>query len=143
MTDVEEEPVEAGPTPQCTGFHHVALSVRDLEVSSAWYERVFDLDIVMDEDGEARAARVYRLARTETMFGVVQHGANDGAPFGPERTGLDHLAFDVATRADVDAWATRLDLLGIAHSGAIDVPTGAILNFADPDGIQLSIFWER
>jgi len=127
----------------CTGFHHVALSVRDLAVSRAWYERVFDLETVMDEDGEERTARVYRLAGTETMFGIVQHRSNDGAPFAPVRTGLDHLAFDVATHEDVDAWVTRLDALHIAHSGAIDVPTGAILNFADPDGIQLSIFWER
>jgi glyoxylase I family protein len=129
--------------PSCTGFHHAALTVRDLDESARWYERVFDLETVMDEAGDQRAARVYRLAGTATWLGLVQHQANDDAPFSPMRTGLDHLALAVATRAGVDDWATHLDGLGIEHSGAIDVPPGAILNFPDPDGIQLSIFWER
>jgi glyoxylase I family protein len=129
--------------PSCTGFHHVALTVRDLEASSPWYERVFDLETVMDEPGEQRAARVYRLAGTSTWLGLVQHQANDGSPFSPTRTGLDHLAVAVESRDAVDEWAAHLDALGIEHSGAIDVPPGAILNFPDPDGIQLSIFWDR
>ncbi len=52
------------------------------------------------------------------------------------------LAFSVRGREDVDAWVERLDAAGIEHSGRIDIPLGAILNFADPDGIQLSIFYE-
>ena len=54
----------------------------------------------------------------------------------------DHAAFAVATRADMDAWVARLDDAGVEHSGAISIPSGAILNFADPDGVALSIFWE-
>ncbi len=41
------------------------------------------------------------------------------------------------------AWVTRLDDADVKHSGAISIPSGAILNFADPDGVQLSIFWEN
>jgi glyoxylase I family protein len=129
--------------PSCTGFHHAALTVRDLDESARWYERVFDLEIVMDEAAEQRAARVYRLLGTSTWLGLVEHQANEGAPFSPTRTGLDHLAIDVAQRADIDDWVAHLDTLGVEHSGAIDTPWGAILNFPDPDGIQLSIFWER
>ncbi len=62
--------------------------------------------------------------------------------FRPDRTGLDHAAFSVGGREDVDAWVERLDAAGIGHSGPIDIALGAILNFADPDGIQLSIFYE-
>lgn len=129
--------------PSCTGFHHVAITVRDLAESAGWYERVFDLEPLMDEAGDERAARVYRLAGTSTWLGLVQHGANDGSPFSPTRTGLDHLAVDVAARSDVDDWVAHLDALGVEHSGAIDVPPGSILNFPDPDGIQLSVFWQR
>ena len=39
-------------------------------------------------------------------------------------------------------WVERLDAIGIEHSGRIDIGIGAILNFADPDGTQLSIFYE-
>ena len=125
-----------------TGFHHLTLTVRDLDASAAWYERLFDLEQLFDEPGDERKARVYRLRGTSAMLGLVQHAGNDGSAFRPDRTGLDHVAFAVATRADMDAWVARLDDAGVAHSGAISIPTGAILNFADPDGVALSIFWE-
>ena len=125
-----------------TGMHHLSLTVRDLDTSASWYERLFDLEAVMDEAGDERRAKVYRLQGTTVMLGLTEHRGNDGSGFRPDRTGLDHAAFAVATRADVDAWAERLDTACVGHSGRIDIPIGAILNFPDPDGIQLSIFYE-
>lgn len=125
-----------------TGFHHLALTVRDLAASAAWYERLFDLEQVLDEPGDERTAKVYRLRGASAMIGLVQHCGNDGSAFRPDRTGLDHAAFSVATRDEIDTWATRLDDAGVEHSGVVTIPMGAILNFADPDGVQLSIFWE-
>jgi glyoxylase I family protein len=125
-----------------TGFHHLSLTVRDLDESASWYEGLFDLDPVMDEPGDERRARVYRLRNTGVMLGLTEHRSNDGSPFRPDRTGLDHAAFSVRTREDVDAWAERLDAAGVEHSGRIDIAIGAILNFVDPDGVQLSIFYE-
>ena len=130
------------PDGALTGFHHLALTVRDLDASTSWYERLFDLELVIDEPGDERRAKVYRLRGTAQMVGLVEHRSNDGAVFRPDRTGLDHAAISVRTRADVDAWGARLDGADIEHSGRIDIPSGAILNFADPDGIQLSIFYE-
>lgn len=124
-----------------TGLHHVALSVADLDAAASWYERVFELEPVVDESSPGRRARVYRLGGTTSMLGLVEHGGNDGAAFSPTRTGLDHAAFAVAERADLDAWAARLDDLGIEHSGPIEIPLGAILNFRDPGGIALALFW--
>ena len=126
-----------------TGYHHVALTVSDLDRSEAWYAALVDLEVVLDEPGELRRARVYRLAGTHELLGLVQHAANDGAPFSPTTTGLDHVAFSVATREALDDWVTRLDELGIEHSGVIEIPMGAILNLHDPDGIAVSVFWDR
>jgi glyoxylase I family protein len=126
-----------------TGYHHASLSVVDLERSAAWYESLFDLELQFDESAEGRSAKVYRLAGTAVMLGLVAHATNDGSAFSPIRTGLDHLAFSVASRADVDEWTDRLTGAGVEHSGAIDIPIGAILNFVDPDGNQLSVFWEE
>ena len=130
------------PDASVTGFHHVALTIRDLDVSAPWYERLFDLDPVIDEPGDQRRAKVYRLRGTSAMLGLVEHADNDGTTFRPDRTGLDHAAFAVASHDDMAAWVTRLDEAGVEHSGAISIPSGAILNFNDPDGVQLSIFWE-
>ena len=46
------------------------------------------------------------------------------------------------TRDAIDGWADHLSDADVDHSGVIEIPTGAILNFRDPDGIQLAIFWE-
>jgi hypothetical protein len=40
-------------------------------------------------------------------------------------------------------WAERLDEHGVVHSGPIAVPPGEILNFMDPDGIALALFWDK
>lgn len=126
-----------------TGFHHVALTVRNLDSSAAWYEQLLDLELMLDESAEERQAKVYRLRDTDVLLGLVEHAGNVGSAFEPTRTGLDHVAFSVTSRADIDGWVTRLDDLGIQHSGVIDIPMGAILNLHDPDGIALSLFWTR
>ena len=75
-------------------------------------------------------------------FGLVEHNLDDTA-FDARRLGLDHVAFDVPTMEEMDTWAAAFTAAGIDHSGAIEVPPGAILNFKDPDGIALSLFWQR
>lgn len=131
--------------PSSTGFHPASLSVRDLDRSAEWYERVLRLSLLFEfeENGDGRRARVYRLDGTAAMLGLVEHGgaADDG--FRPDRTGLDHLAFDVESLDEAHRWAKHLDDHGVKHSGVVEIPTGAICNFRDPDGIQLAVFWEK
>jgi hypothetical protein len=38
---------------------------------------------------------------------------NPGQPFDESCTGLDHMSFGVAGRADLDAWACWLDSIGV------------------------------
>lgn len=125
-----------------TGFHHVALTVSDRDASVAWYRDVLGFVELFREEGEDRRACVMRFAHGPIGIGVVEFtGPHD--TFDERRTGLDHLALSVATRDDLDEWAAKLTASGIEHSGAIDVPPGAILNFRDPDGIALALFWDR
>lgn len=128
---------------ELAGFHHIALTVRDLEASASWYERVLDLHELFREEVEQRRAVVFRFATgTNAAVGLVWHADTNGS-FDPVNVGLDHASFVVRQREDLDGWARRLDDEGVAHSGVVDVPPGAMLNFNDPDGIALALFWDR
>ncbi len=67
--------------------------------------------------------------------------SNRGEPADPARTGADHVAFRVASRAELDEWAGRLAALGVRHSPVADRAYGAVLCLRDPDEFQLELFW--
>lgn len=119
---------------------HVALTVRDLSVSVPWYESLFEVRPVLDEDTDpAFHHTVYLLGNT--LVGLHQH--EQPAPdetFSEFRIGLDHVAFGCADRAELENWVLRLDELGIAHGGIKDAPYGSGVSFRDPDGIPLELF---
>jgi glyoxylase I family protein len=139
---------EIDPAPAVTGFHHFSPTVSDVETSAQWYERVFRLNRVPArfphhgaEDGGY--AVLLMDPRSGIAIGLHHHDANPGQPFDESRTGLDHISFGVAERADLDAWAGWLNELGIENSGVIDndnpMPYSVVI-FRDPDNIQLELF---
>ena len=67
--------------------------------------------------------------------------APDSDRFDPDRVGLDHLSFGVATRADLEQAVRLFDELGVTHGSITRLPSVGfdILSFEDPDGIQLEL----
>jgi glyoxylase I family protein len=137
---------EQAAVPQLGGIHHVDLTVPDVEASEAWYTRVLGLTRAFVEphhQGTGYAVVLHRPG-SPLFMGLNKHEANQGERFDECRTGLDHVAFHVADRAELDAWADHLDRQGVPHSGiteSIEPFPYAVLVFRDPDNIQLELFW--
>jgi glyoxylase I family protein len=76
---------------------------------------------------------------------LTEHRAGSGDPFDERRVGLDHLAFGVDSRSDLDAWTERLRAAGVIHSPVAtsnSIPGAAVVVFRDPDNIQLEVFFD-
>ena len=127
--------------PSLQGFSHVSLSVHDREVSQQWYCDVFGFELFEQLGTEAYRESVLMHPATGMVLCLQQHSANVQESFEPQRTGLDHVAFKVASREELDRWAARLAELGVVHSPVVDMPYGSVLCLRDPDQIQLEIFY--
>jgi glyoxylase I family protein len=118
---------------------HVAVTVSDLGVSVPWYKTLLGSDPVLDEDTGSFHHTVFLLG--DMLFGLHQHPTpGAGGPFDERNIGLDHIAFGVADRAELEAWGDRLDEMGVAHSDIVDAHYGSGLSFRDPDNIALELF---
>lgn len=116
--------------------------MRDAAASEEFYRRIFGFAPVLelpDEHGRGYK-RILTHADSSTILGFSVHTDNDGSPFTEFRTGLDHLAFGVDSRAELDAWAARLDELGIEHSEIRTTAVGDLMTVRDPDNIQVELW---
>jgi glyoxylase I family protein len=127
--------------PSFAPLTHVALTVRDLSVSTPWYQALIGAEPVLDEHTDGGFRHVVFPVGDDMLLGLHQH--DQAAPaerFSEYRVGLDHVGFGCGSRADLEEWATRLDELGIEHGGIVDADYGCGLSFRDPDGIALEFF---
>jgi glyoxylase I family protein len=117
---------------------HVAVTVSDLDRSVPWYTELFGADPVLDEDTGPFRHVVYALG--DALFGLHQFPDPERGAFDERRPGLDHVAFGVDDRQELEKWAGQLSELGIDHGGIVDAHYGSGLSFRDPDGIALELF---
>ncbi|MCW0213919.1 MAG: VOC family protein [Pseudonocardia sp.] len=128
--------------PAFPAITHAAVTVTDLDRSTRWYSALFGAEPVLDEDEEAGDFHhtVFALDGGQ-LFGLHTHPAGPaGGGFDERRTGLDHVAFACADRAELQAWSAKLDELGIEHDGIKDAHYGSGVSFRDPDNIALEFF---
>ena len=128
-----------------TSIAHIRLTVTDIERSRRFYEDVFGWPITLEVSEDADDATREQLW---FLFGGVIYRAGDSGiglrpgasdTFDEDRTGLDHLAFRVEGKAELDAAAEHLDGLGIDHEPIKDIGMMYILEFRDPDNIALEL----
>ena len=130
--------------PEIVAYHHLSFSVTDLARSTAWYGEALGLAVVAEFDGPSfRRARLRPRGGGVTLT-LTQHEAGSGDRFDERRTGLDHAALQLTSRAEVEALERRFTELGIQHSEVRppggDSGSSASMFFRDPDNIQLEAF---
>ena len=122
-----------------SGVGHIDLTVRDAARSSQWWEQVLGFKLVNISEHEGR--RGYAMLHPCGVPVILQqHEHTATERFDEQAIGLDHLAFRVPDRETLEAWASHLDVLGIAHSGIQGENGGPLIVFRDPDNIQLEVW---
>jgi glyoxylase I family protein len=127
-----------------SGVHHVGLTVTDPERSKRWYSEVLGMVEWMQEEYPGGRTIGMMLPGSALFIGLDTHKRNSAERFAPHRTGLDHLALGVDSRAELEAWHSYLvdrgvdcsDVREFTHPGK-----GSLCTFSDPDGIALELIY--
>ncbi len=127
--------------PIIIGIDHIYISVQDMKVSEAFYDKVmFELGFrknTFEIDGEHHVQFFCR------HFGFVIRPSNSNLAHNPYNSGLHHLCLRVGNKQDVYDTAERLLKIGIAITPPSHYPEYApdyyAFTFKDPDGIRLEV----
>jgi lactoylglutathione lyase len=132
-------------TPTALKTGHVGLNVTDLARSTAFYQRVLGLELMVDgRDGDREWAF---LGRDGTLL-LTLWRQSEGR-FATALPGLHHLSFQVDTPEEVLAVQRNLrDLsadfqVGFQYDGVVAHREGGDSGgvfFTDPDGIRLEVY---
>lgn len=126
----------ATTTPDLRALRHIALRTTAFDRSLEFYAGPWGLELTTRNDLDGRAPVAYLRGTGEEHHVLELHAA--------ERNGIDHIAFAVASPAEVDTMAETVQRLGlpiVREPGRADRPGGGYhVRFADPEGriIELS-----
>jgi catechol 2,3-dioxygenase-like lactoylglutathione lyase family enzyme len=127
---------------QISGFHHIGLPARDLDLSSDWYERVFGFERLLIEEEETRVSMIM-LGHPEGMLLCLHQSPDTDSDSDSDSHRLEiavpALSFRVASDADLELWDKRLTELGAEHSRPRPAHLGMALDVIDPSGVRLQL----
>lgn len=122
------------------GGHHIAFTVRDADRSAAFYSELLGMQTLIQADEDDVRVRVLAHPASGWVIGLREYPGRPDGEFSEFRTGLDHFAFTVQTRDELEAWQTVLEDKGVPYTPIAETPIGTVIVFRDPDNIQLE-FW--
>jgi glyoxylase I family protein len=126
-----------------TGIHHVDLVVSSIERSLPFYTQLLGplgFYSVNEVEGE-RGETIWYISGSATSIGLRESQVDDVA-FDRYRVGIHHIAFEAASRAEVDEraqWARSHAELESEPQEYSYMPGYYAVFFYDPDGLKLEI----
>ncbi len=127
-------------SPSLHGILETALYVSDLDVSEAFYKRVFAFDTLLADE----RMRALKICDTQILLLFRIGGSTKGevtpGGFIPPHDGRGslHLAFAIAPE-DVGAWRKYLQEQNIAVESEVEANRGHSIYFRDPDGHAIEL----
>lgn len=120
---------------------HLVLYVRDIKISTAFYEDVLGWPVVAHIDlGGARAV-AFSAGRTHHELLLIEVGPDADAPPKGRRLGLYHFGVKVGdTDDDLRRILARLEDHDITIVGASDHTITHSLYIEDPDGNEIELY---
>jgi catechol 2,3-dioxygenase-like lactoylglutathione lyase family enzyme len=116
------------------GLTHIAMAVKDLDQTLAFYQKVFEVEVMYYKDD---------------FLQVTTPGASDIIVFEKKKAdygktgGIAHFGFRLRNAKDIDEMASRIKTAGgtIIDQGEF-VPGEPYIFFKDPDGYEVEICYE-
>lgn len=132
-------------------LHHVAIRVRDPWTSRRFYDDVLGFsfmeipvagEFIAAWEGAPSEGTLFAMQAGDT-FVILEpplEGTGSSDRFSEQRIGVDHLAFGVDDRQDLERLASSLEVAGVETAGIeLDPVLGKeYVAFRDPDNVQ----WE-
>ena len=120
------------------GIHHVVLTVTDVARSTEFYEKVLAMKVLEASE------KVSVLADGATLLCLQRppHAPLPNDRFDENRVGLDHVAFAVAGREELEEALEVLQDIRVETAGIEFDPDGQAdyVCFRDPDNIQVEVY---
>jgi len=116
------------------GLTHIAIAVKDLDQTLAFYQKVFEVEVMYHKDD---------------FLQVTTPGANDIIVFEKKKAdygktgGIAHFGFRLRSPEDIEEMAKRIKAAGatITDQGEF-VPGEPYIFFKDPNGYEVEIWYE-
>jgi catechol 2,3-dioxygenase-like lactoylglutathione lyase family enzyme len=116
------------------GLTHLAIAVKDLDRTSAFYQQVFDMEVMYKE---------------ENFLQLTTPGSHDIIVFEKKKAtygktgGITHFGFRLKKADDIDEIAQRIKSAGgtITSKGEF-CPGEPYIFFKDPDGYEVEVWYE-
>ncbi|MDH3239649.1 MAG: VOC family protein [Alphaproteobacteria bacterium] len=137
---LKTQPATQDPPFRVTKIGHVVLKVTDIERSLDFYTRVMGFEVSDVYPDSMMPGRMAFLRFSEDHHGIALVGGAEGESRSRE---LHHMAFEVATLDEVFTARAHLEEHGveIAYEGRRRAGVQIAVEFSDPDGHRLEIYW--
>ncbi len=118
---------------QLQGVHHIALNCQDVMSVARFFKEILEVPLSLENITEGNPVYFHLGPHTRIGLHSVANAGNNGSGQ------VDHIAFSVATRDELDYLVDKLEGENICYRGPIERPTSYNLYFETPDGHHLEV----